>query len=105
VSFIQSLVAALLLTILVEYAVLLLLVRKDPLQLLLYSVLINSFTNPLFNYLYNYELHQLYPLEMMVVLVEGILIALLMQVSYARALLISLAVNAASLLVGLLLMG
>jgi hypothetical protein len=105
VSFIQSLVAALLLTILVEYAVLLLLVRKDPLQLLLYSVLINSFTNPLFNYLYNYELHQLYHLEMMVVLVEGILIALLMQVSYARALLISSSANLASLLVGLLLMG
>ena len=104
-SFIQSLAAALVLTILAEYAVFLLLTRKDPLQLLFYSVLINSFTNPLFNYIYNYELNQLFPLEMAVVLMEGILIALLMQVSYTRALLISLAANAASLLAGLLLMG
>ncbi len=103
--FLQSLAFALLLTILTEYAVYLLIVRRDPFQLLLYSVLINSFTNPLFNYLYNYQFHDLYPLEMATVLVESILIALLMEVRFPKALLISLTANLASLLVGLLIFG
>ena len=103
--FLQSLAFALLLTILTEYAVYLLIVRRDPFQLLLYSVLINSFTNPLFNYLYNYQLRELYPLEMATALVESILIAFLMEVSLPKALLISLTANLASLLVGLLIFG
>jgi hypothetical protein len=103
--FLHSLAAALLLTILTEYAVYLLIVRRNPLQLLLYSVLINSFTNPLFNYLYNYRLHELYPLEMAATLVETILIVFLMEVSFPKALLISLTANLASLLVGLLIFG
>ncbi len=103
--FLQSLAFALLLTILTEYAVYLLIVRRDPFQLLLYSVLINSFTNPLFNYLYNYQLRELYPLEIATALVESILIALLMEVSLPKALLISLTANLASLLVGLLVFG
>jgi hypothetical protein len=103
--FIQSLAFALLLTILTEYVVYLLIVQRDPFQLLLYSVLINSFTNPLFNYLYNYQLHELYPLEIVTALVESVLIALLMNVSLPKALLISLTANLASLLVGLLVFG
>jgi branched-subunit amino acid ABC-type transport system permease component len=104
-NFLHSLAVALLLTILTEYAVYLLILRRDPLQLLLYSILINSFTNPLFNYLYNYQLHELYPLEMAVVLVESMLIVLLVEVSLPKALLISLTANLASLLVGLLIFG
>jgi len=76
-NFLFSLAVALLLTILTEYAVYLLILRRDPLQLLLYSILINSFTNPLFNYIYNYQLHELYPLEMVVVLMESMFIVLL----------------------------
>ncbi len=104
-NFLQSLALALMLTILTEYAIYLLIMRRDPFQLLLYSVLINSFTNPLFNYIYNYQLHDLYTLEMAVALVEGILIALLMEVGFSKALLISLTANLASLLVGLLFFG
>jgi hypothetical protein len=104
-SFLSSLAAALLLTILTEFAVYLLLLRESPQKLLLYSILINSFTNPLFNYLYNFEIHQLYPLEMGVALIESFLIMLLAEVSYPRALLVSLAANLASLAVGLLIFG
>jgi len=104
-NFLFSLAVALLLTILTEYAVYLLILRRDPLQLLLYSILINSFTNPLFNYLYNYRLHELYPLEIAVVLVESIFIRLLMEVRLPKALLISLLANLASLLVGLVIFG
>jgi hypothetical protein len=104
-SFLSSLAVALLLTILTEFAVYLLLLRESPQKLLLYSILINSFTNPLFNYIYNFEIHQLYPLEMGVALTESILIMLLAEVSYPRALLISLAANLASLAVGLLIFG
>ncbi len=104
-SFLSSLAVALLLTILTEYAVYLLLLHESPQKLLLYSILINSFTNPLFNYLYNFEFHQLYPLEMGVALTEGFLIMLLLKVSYPRALLVSFAANLASLAIGLLVFG
>lgn len=104
-SFLSSLTFALLITITTEFAVYLLLLHESPQKLLLYSILINAFTNPLFNYLYNFELHQLYPLEMAVVLTESFLIMLLAEVSYPRALLVSLAANLASLAVGLLVFG
>ena len=104
-SFFQSLASALILTILMEYAVYLFLIRKDPLNLFLYSFLINAFTNPLFNYLYNYEFHALYPLEIAVAIVESILIFFLMELSYPKALLVSLASNLASFLLGLVIFG
>lgn len=104
-SFLSSLAVALLITIATEFAVYLLLLRESPQKLLLYSILINSFTNPLFNYLYNFELHQLYPLEIGVALTESILIMLLAEVSYPRALLVSFAANLTSLAVGLLVFG
>jgi hypothetical protein len=56
-SFLQSLAFALLITILSEYAVYLIIIRDDLQKLIICSILINSFTNPLFNYLYNYEFH------------------------------------------------
>lgn len=101
-SYLQSLALALLLTIFAEYAVYLIFIRRDPGSLFLYSVLINSFTNPLINYLYAFEFHELYALEMMAVIAESFLIMILMEISYLKALLISSAANLTSLLLGLI---
>lgn len=103
--FFRSLVLALVLTILIEYALLLVLVRKDALRLLWYSILINSFTNPLLNFSYNYVFHELYPLEIAVAVIEGILIRYLLETGYKRAFAISFVANLASLLIGLLIFG
>jgi hypothetical protein len=102
-SFQQDLVAALAVTIVIEFTILYALIRQDPSRLILYSILINSFTNPLFNYLYNYRLHDVYLLEMLVVLAESVLLMSLLEISYPKSLLISAAANAASYLIGLLL--
>lgn len=104
-NFFQSLVFALILTVLMECAAYLFLIRKDPMNLFLYSFLINSFTNPFFNYLYNYEFHMLYPLEIAVALVESILIFFLMELSYPKAILVSLVANLASFLLGRIIFG
>jgi hypothetical protein len=102
-SFQQDLVAALLTTIFTEFIIFYALIRQDPKRLLLYSILINSFTNPLFNYLYNYQLQDAYLLEMLVVLAESVLLSKLLEISYSKSLFISAAANAASYMVGLLL--
>ena len=104
-TFFQSLVLALILTILIEFAIYFAIIRQDPPRLFLYSALINSFTNPLFNYLYNYELHNLYLLESAVALVECFLIKHLLEIGYRRAMLVSFLANMASLLIGLIIFG
>ena len=81
------------------------LLDRDPLKLLWYSILINSFTNPLMNYIYNYEMRQLYLLELAVAAVEAILIRHLLEIGYKEALIFALAGNLASLLIGLLVFG
>jgi hypothetical protein len=103
--FIQELMAALILTISVEFLIFLFGIKKDPKKLLLYCILINSFTNPLFNYLYIYELHELYLLEIAIIMVEGVLIGLLAEVSLFRAIAVSVAANLASFIIGTLVFG
>ena len=104
-SFLQTLAFALILTVLIEYAVYLFLIRNGPMNLFLYSFLINAFTNPLFNYIYNYELHMLYTLEIAVAIVESILIFFLLELSYPKAIVISIVSNIASFLLGLVVFG
>lgn len=104
-SFIQSLASALVFTIAIEFAVWLAIIRRDPLRLLWYSFLINSFTNPLMNYIYNYEIRQLYLLELAVAAVEAILIKHLLEIGYKEAVILAFAGNLASLLIGLLVFG
>lgn len=104
-SFIQSLASALIFTIAIEFGVWLLIIRRDPLKLLWYSILINSFTNPLMNYIYNYEMRQLFILELSVAAVEAILIKYLLELGYKEALILAFAGNMASLLIGLLVFG
>jgi hypothetical protein len=57
------------------------------------------------NYLYVYELHEFYLLEIAIIVVEGILIRLLAEVSYFRALAVSVAANLASMIIGMLVFG
>lgn len=96
--------SALLLTIAVEFAVYLALTGKNPADLLLCSVAVNTLTNPLLNYLYLFEVHDLILLEASAVLAESFPIMALLRLSYPRALMISAAANLASLLAGILIM-
>jgi hypothetical protein len=104
-SFIQELMVALILTIFVEFLIYLIGIKEDPKKLLLYCILINSFTNPLFNYLYIYEFSEFYLLEIAIIVLEGVLISLLAEVSYSRAFAVSAAANLASMIVGMLIFG
>lgn len=104
-SFIHSLAFALVFTIAIEFAVWYAAVRREPLKLLWYSFLINSLTNPLLNYVYNYELHQLYLLELAAAAVEVILIKHLLEIGYKKALALALVGNLCSFLIGLILFG
>ena len=100
-SLLMSLALALLLTILSEFAVYLFLIHRSFWHLLMYSILINSFTNPLLNYLHIFEGYNLGGLEILVVLVESFLIFLLTEISYTRALIVSIATNIASFILGM----
>ena len=102
-TFLSLLILALAVTIVVEFAVYYLFIDQAPRDLLLYSILINCFTNPLFNYFYNYGLHQYVPLEAAVVAVESVLLVLLARIGLFRALTISFAANLVSLLAGIIL--
>ena len=104
-SFIQSLALALVYTIAIEFAVWFIIIRRDPLKLLWYSILVNSFTNPLFNYIYNYEMDQLLLLELAVAIAETVLIKYLLDIEYKKAIILALAGNIASLLIGLVIFG
>jgi hypothetical protein len=129
-SFFALLVTALMLTVLVEFAVFLTVFMAFPSELmpaihatalqedggvqivalqlcallLIYSLLINSFTNPLLNYFYNYVFHEILALEAAVVLVESVFLATLMEIKYPKALLISIVANLASALFGALIL-
>ena len=95
-----ALLMALILTIFAEYLVLLLLIRMNWHILLLYAILINSFTNPLLNYIYLFVYPSIWPLEVGVVLIEAVLIHLLTRVSWRYALVCSVCANSVSILTG-----
>lgn len=103
-NLLMQMASALLLTIAVEFAVYLMLTGKNPASLLLCSVAVNVLTNPILNYLYLFEVHDLILLEASAVIVESFLIMALLKLSYSRALVLSAAANLASLLAGILIM-
>ena len=96
-----TLVLTLLLTIAVEFLILWPLTRRPPLKVLVYSILINSLTQPAAAYVYRNLLGALLVVELGVVLVETVLIMLLFRIRYRRALLFSLLANLASALLGI----
>jgi hypothetical protein len=90
-------------TIVVEFVIIWLFVKKAPLKLLLYSLLINSLTLPIATYSYINIINNIYFIELMVILVESILIMLLLKINFKKAFFISLVANFITALIGFLL--
>jgi hypothetical protein len=76
--------------------------NKPARQVVFYSVLINSLTLPLAQYLYLFFLDNLLMMEVLVVLMETPLIYLLLEVEARRAFFLAVVANLVSALVGLL---
>lgn len=97
-----SLLLPLVITILVEFAVISLWLRKDIPLNLLNSALINTLTLPLATFVYQEWLPNLLLVEIGVILVEAVLIRLLFPVSLPRALAISVTANGVTAMIGLI---
>lgn len=95
-------VVALLLTIGLEFLVYLVVIRKEPGKLLLYSILISSSTEPLALFTYQNLVSNFWIIEAVVVGVESFLIYKLFPLPYRRSLFLSLLANGFSALVGVL---
>jgi hypothetical protein len=89
------------LTVTVEALVWWIILKSKPGELVFYSILINSLTLPLAQYLYLYFLENLLLIEALVVLLESFLIYLLLSVTPRRALYLAVVANLSSILVGL----
>lgn len=95
----------LLLTIIIEFFIYLIFIRKNILNLLLYSVLINSLTNPLANFMYQLKpwlFSQIFIIELGVFVMEIFFIKFLFEISWKKAILISLVANLASFIFGII---
>ncbi|PJE68526.1 hypothetical protein COU96_03290 [Candidatus Shapirobacteria bacterium CG10_big_fil_rev_8_21_14_0_10_38_14] len=89
---------ALIATILVEFLVIAILVRERFFKIFWYFILINCFTFPLANYLYQDALPNLLLIEVFVFLVEIPLIKFLLKTKFHEALLFSFIANLTSAL-------
>jgi hypothetical protein len=92
-------------TIILEFVVYSLFVRKKYLELLGYAVLINCFTWPLAALVLGYFMNLFWIVEFFMFLVEIPLIKLLTKVSWWKALIISLVANLITILAGLFIIG
>ena len=97
-----TLIFAFLLTIILEFLIIYLILRKDWKKLLLYVLLINCFTWPLATISY-YSGINYYLIEICVVLVESVLLTLLLRKKYLLCLSLSFLANLVTALVGFLL--
>ncbi len=89
------------LTILIEFLIYYSFIRKDIKKLILYSIVINSFTWPLANLFYDF-FGLFFIIEFFVFLVEFILIMLLLRIKWSNALIISLVANLVTMFLGLI---
>ncbi len=80
-------------TIILEFVIYCFLIKKDKSTLFLYSVLINSFTLPIVDYVYLKIWHNFLFLELFVFIVESFLIAWLIKIKYSKAILLSACAN------------
>jgi len=99
----NHLILAWLITVVVEFFIYLIFVKKDPLVLFIYSLLINSFTLPLATYGYFNLLNNIYLVELIVIFVESLLIKVLLELDYKKALLISSISNLITAAIGFML--
>lgn len=88
-------------TIIIEFFVYLIFIREKVWKIFLYSLLINSVTNPIMNFLYGINFN-LYILEIGVFIIEIFLIKFLFKINYKKAILISLIANLLSFILGLI---
>ncbi len=95
-------ILSLIITIVIEFSVIWIFVRKDTSKLFLYAVLINSFTLPLATFSYQNLINNFYLIEILVIFAESILILLLLKTKYQRALLISFVANFITAMISLL---
>lgn len=85
--------SALITTIVIEYIIILIFLREKPYQLLLYTILINAFTQPLATMGYYYLIGSIVLIEILVFCVEIPLIMILIEIEFNRALKISFIAN------------
>ena len=97
---ISYLLISLVLTILLEFIVYLIFIRKNVGKLFLYSMLINAFTNPLANLFSSEYIFYLYGIELAVIIVESFFIMLLLKMRYWKAFLLSFIANLVSAILG-----
>ena len=95
----MKIIIALIVTILIEFFIYSLFLRKNYLKLLGYSILINGLTNPLANLIFNMAGLVLL-IEILVFVVEIFLIKYLFRIKYLKAILISFIANLISFLIG-----
>jgi hypothetical protein len=91
------------LTVTLEFFIILIFIKDQPLKILVYSILINSVTLPIATYSYNYIFTNFLLIETVVFLAESVLLMLLLKIKYPKALLISLTANFVTAIVGLFL--
>lgn len=95
-----SLIIPWLLTVIIEFVIIWLFIRKEPEKLLFYSFLVNSITLPLATYGYNYIYPNLILIEALVFLGETLLLKLMLEIDYSKAILISLVANITTAMLG-----
>jgi hypothetical protein len=92
-------------TVIIEFVIIWSFIREKPVKLFFYSILINSITLPLATGMYIYFFHNLLLIECLVFLVEVVLLKAVLEITYSRAIIISLLANIISLIVGLWILG
>jgi hypothetical protein len=93
---------SLLLTILIEFFILIIFLRENPVRILLYTILINCLTLPLATTGYHYVISNLILIEIMVIITETLFFRFLFKIRYTKAFTVSLAANLVSAVMGLL---
>lgn len=95
-------ILSLIITIVTEFSVIWIFVKKDISKLFLYTVLINAFTLPIATFSYQNLINNFYSIEALVIFAESILIMLLLKTKYSKALLISFVANFITAMISLL---
>lgn len=91
-------------TVIIEFVIIWSFIREKPLKLFFYSLIINSITLPLATGIYVYFFHNLLLIEGLVFFVEIILLKIVLDIKYSRAIIISFLANVISLVGGLMIL-
>jgi len=101
-NLILQFILSLVLTILVEFLIFYIFIRKEPAKLLFYSLIINSFTLPIATNIYLNLINNLFLVEIGVFLAESVLLMLILRIKYKKAILISLIANSITAIMSIL---